>query len=406
MIEINDKSQCCGCSACVLRCPRQCISLSDDKEGFWYPLVNKDKCIDCGLCEKVCPIINQSEPRSPLKVYAAKNKDEEIRLKSSSGGIFTILAESIIQEGGVVFGARFNECWEVIHDYTETIEGLSSFRGSKYVQSRIGKTFQQVESFLKTGRKVMFTGTPCQVSGLKHYLIKEFDNLLTVDFVCHGVPSPLVWREYLETLGRTMNIVGENTDLSSNRDKHVITDISFRDKLTGWKKYGFVVRTRPISDIYINSDFMPVDHVSLREPFYENIFMRGFLRDIYLRPSCYNCPAKSGKSGADITLGDFWGVDNYLPEFDDDKGVSIVILQSEKGASLITKCSILSEPIDYQHALNGNPALEQNAYCALKYRESFWDGNDYVNAISRILSKMRPGFMQRAMSFVKRVLKS
>ena len=203
MIEIKDKKDCCGCSACVQRCPKQCITLKEDNEGFLYPIVDKKTCIDCGLCEKVCPILHQGEPQKPLKVYAAKNLNEEIRRQSSSGGIFTLLAEQVIQEGGVVFGARFDENWEVKHDYTETIEGLAVFRGSKYVQSRIEDNYKKAEEFLKQGRKVLFSGTPCQIAGLKRFLRKEYEELLTVDFVCHGVPSPGVWRKYLkETVAR------------------------------------------------------------------------------------------------------------------------------------------------------------------------------------------------------------
>ena len=151
--------------------------MQEDEEGFLYPVVDKEVCVDCGLCEKVCPVLNQREERKPLEVYAAFNKNEEIRMQSSSGGIFTALAEQIIQEEGVVFGARFNEDWEVIHDYTETAAGLSVFRGSKYVQSRIGDTFNQAEQFLKQGRSVLFSGTPCQIAGLKLFLRKEYENL-------------------------------------------------------------------------------------------------------------------------------------------------------------------------------------------------------------------------------------
>ena len=198
MINIQDKKDCCGCAACVQRCPKQCISLQEDSEGFLYPMVDASLCIDCGLCEKVCPIIHQADQRTPLGVYAAKNPDEAVRMQSSSGGVFTMLAERVLAEGGVVFGARWDERWEVVHDYVETAEGLAQFRGSKYVQSKIGRTFQQTESFLKQGRQVLFSGTPCQIAGLKNYLRKEYDNLLAVDFICHGVPSPGVFRTYLQ----------------------------------------------------------------------------------------------------------------------------------------------------------------------------------------------------------------
>lgn len=197
MISIQDKDKCCGCAACVQVCPKQCFSFEEDKEGFRYPVADRIKCIDCGLCEKVCPVINQYEATNPIKVYAAINKDEVIRMQSSSGGIFTLLAEKVIREGGVVFGAAFDENWEVQHTYVETIKDLAKLRTSKYVQSRMEDNYQRAKAFLKQGRKVMFTGTSCQIAGLKHFLRKDYDNLLAVDVICHGVPSPMVWRDYL-----------------------------------------------------------------------------------------------------------------------------------------------------------------------------------------------------------------
>lgn len=247
MINIIDKKNCCGCNACVQHCPKSCITMQEDEEGFLYPIVDQEVCIDCGLCEKVCPVLNQGEERKPLQVYAANNTNEEIRMQSSSGGVFTLLAETIIQEGGVVFGARFNDDWEVIHDYTETQEGLATFRGSKYVQSRIGDSYCQAEQFLKKGRKVLFSGTPCQIAGLNLFLRKEYNNLLTVDFICHGVPSPGVWKSYLEELialqGNRKNSVLSHSKpiiLNSIRD---ISRIEFRNKRLGWKKYSFALRT-------------------------------------------------------------------------------------------------------------------------------------------------------------------
>lgn len=180
------------------------------------------------MCEKVCPVINQDEARTPLKVYAAKNSDDEIRLKSSSGGIFTLLAEQTIKDGGVVFGARYDTEWNVIHDYTETIEGLSAFRGSKYVQSNINRSFFEVKTFLESGRNVLFSGTPCQVAGLKLFLRKNYDNLLTLEIVCHGVPSRNVWRNYLKEL----------IDLKKISN---IKSINFRDKKYGWNGYNFSI---------------------------------------------------------------------------------------------------------------------------------------------------------------------
>lgn len=175
MISIASKEMCCGCAACEQRCPTSCIVMREDEEGFLYPQTDTSKCIDCGLCEKVCPVLNQGEKRKPLHVYAAKNTKTRIRLQSSSGGIFTHIAEQIIQKNGVVFGARFDENWAVEHACTETLEGLAAMRGSKYVQSRIGRTYRQAKEFLESGRPVLFSGTPCQIRGLKLFLAKEYE---------------------------------------------------------------------------------------------------------------------------------------------------------------------------------------------------------------------------------------
>ena len=353
MIDIKEKKDCCGCGACVQRCPKSCISMREDNEGFLYPEVNKEICIDCGLCEKVCPVINQSEERKPMAVYAAKHKDERIRLASSSGGVFTAIAESVIDEGGVVFGARFDKNWSVIHGYTETKEGLAAFRGSKYVQSRIGESYKDTEAFLKTGRKVLFSGTPCQIAGLKRFLRKEYDNLLTVDFICHGVPSPGVWREYLkEETERQCG--GKNSVLSPPKDKLGdvrIENISFRNKRLGWKKYSFALTLSTTNGSGAKNT------VLLSEPLSKNIFLRGFLADLYLRPSCHACPAKKFKSGSDVTIGDFWGVQNVMPKIDDDKGVSVMFVNREN-LNFDLRLSVLNlRKTSYEDVVRFNSAL-------------------------------------------------
>ena len=362
MIEIKEKKNCCGCSACMQRCPKQCISLKEDNEGFLYPIVDKETCIDCGLCEKVCPVLHQGEEREPLKVYAAKNKNEEIRRSSSSGGIFTLLAEKVINEGGVVFGAKFDESWEVIHDYIETIEGLAAFRGSKYVQSRIEDNYLKAEAFLKQGRKVLFSGTPCQIAGLKRFLRKEYKNLLTVDFVCHGVPSPGIWRKYLkETVARMCDKNSVSTDPISMENAHV-ESISFRDKSLGWKKYSFALTLSATIGSGVKNT------VSLCEVFSQNTFMKGFLADLYLRPSCYACTAKCGKSGSDITIGDLWGVQNFLPEEDDDKGLSLILLNKNLDFFKYSKC----KEIKFSDAISGNPSILYSKDIP-SYRSAFFD---------------------------------
>lgn len=387
MIEIVEKKDCCGCGACEQRCPKQCITMQEDHEGFLYPLVDLATCNDCGLCEKVCPVLHQGEPRKPLHVYAAKNKDEQMRKESSSGGIFTLLAEAILAEGGVVFGARFNDKWEVIHDYTETIEGLANFRGSKYVQSKVGETFKQTEMFLKEGRKVLYSGTPCQVAGLKRYLRKEYDNLLAVDFVCHGVPSPKVFRLYLEEIINKLAQKGKNS-VSSLLSSPVITDISFRDKSCGWKKYGFVLR---LSDPVQGAD---KNTVSFSETLDKNIFMRGFLRDLYLRPSCHACPSKTFKSGSDITIADYWGIANCFPVFDDDKGVSLVLVNSIVGRGHFNKLNIDLIDTTYAQALSGNPSIENSAKMH-RNRGVFFEKVDSDDIINMILRYTKPTIMQR-----------
>lgn len=316
MIKIYKKEDCCGCSACVHICPKHSISFKEDSEGFLYPHVDLKTCVDCGLCEKVCPVLNQNDERLPLQTFAAKHRDDEVRMKSSSGGVFTLLAEQIIDAGGVVFGARFNDKWEVIHDFTDTKEGLAPFRGSKYVQSNIGESYKQVADFLKEGRKVLFTGTPCQVAGLKKYLRKDYDNLLTVDFICHGVPSPMVWRKYLDE--EIFRSAIENFSKLSP----VLTSVNFRDKSTGWKKYSVAFK---FSNIAADEGRNTV----LSSIFTENTYIKAFLSNLSLRPSCYSCPAKSGKSGSNITIGDFWGLENVIPGLDDDKGTSLICLNND-----------------------------------------------------------------------------
>ncbi len=316
-MNLADKNICTGCSACYSICPVHCITMEQDTEGFSSPVINEEKCIKCEKCIKICPAIVQGKERNPLHVYAAKNPDEAIRYQSSSGGIFTLLAEYIIHKGGVVFGARFNDSWEVIHDYTETIEGLAAFRGSKYVQSKIGDTYEMVKQFLLADRYVLFSGTPCQIAGLRAFMQNNYDKLLTVDLVCHGVPSPLVWRKYLEEILNRLVL----RHFSIKNDLN-ITNIKFRDKKYGWRQYLFTIE-------YVLGKNGEDKHF-FQETAKKNSFMRGF-SNLFLRQSCHNCPVKSFKSGSDITIADYWGIQNVLPKFYDDKGISLVMVNSVKG---------------------------------------------------------------------------
>ena len=317
MITITDKHNCCGCSACASICPKQCISMHDDEEGFLYPQIDTVTCIDCGLCEKVCPYLNASETNEPIVSYAAKNTDEQVRSTSSSGGIFTPIAEKIIDSGGTVYGACFNEKWELLHAKAETKKKLLAFRRSKYVQSRIGSTYKEIETLLKDGRKVLFSGTPCQVAGLRLFLRKDYDSLITLDIVCHGVPSPKIWREYVAQL-----------------PMEGVADILFKDKSTGWRGYSFSLRNA-------DGDILFVERAS------KNKYLSAFSRNLIIRQSCFNCPAKSGQSHSDITLADFWGVEKIHPEMDDNKGTSIVLCNSEKGRKLVESLQLNKIQTDY-----------------------------------------------------------
>lgn len=339
----------------------------EDEEGFLYPKVETTLCVDCGLCELVCPSKTRERPRVPLEVFAAKNPDEEVRLVSSSGGIFSMLAEKTINSGGVVFGARFNEDWEVEHGYAETHDGIAAFRGSKYVQSRIGESYKQAEKFLKQGRKVLFSGTPCQVAGLRRFLSKEYDNLLLVDFVCHGVPSPRVFRQYLKKLNGEVARQGEDFSFasfssffskkkSSAAIKEVkIETLSFRDKRLGWKNYSLAISFSGISTAGGKKATVSISHC-----FSEDSFMRAFLSNMILRPSCYACMCKGGRSGSDITLGDFWGIGYIVPVIDDDYGTSLLVAYTSKGIKTIESLKIEKSTIDYQSAVSYNFALEKS----------------------------------------------
>lgn len=352
MIKITDKKNCCGCAACVQRCPKQCISLKEDGEGFLYPVVDESLCVGCGLCEKVCPIINRPEKLPVKEVLAVKNRNEDERMASSSGGVFVALAKKVIDQGGVVFGAVFDDNWEVRHTYAESMDGVRPMMGSKYVQSRIGDTFRQAEKFLKDGRKVLFTGSPCQITALHNYLRKDYPNLLSVDFLCHGVPSPGVWRRYLDEVldcSARRAAAGKNTVLSSSlKSLPVITGIEFRDKtLHGWQKFSFVVRGASASKADKNS-------VLLSDIHYDNPFMKGFLRNVYLRPSCYRCKCKNGVSHSDLTIGDFWGVRQAMPDFNDDKGVGLVLVNTEKGKNVFASLDMEKRNTDIEAAKIAN----------------------------------------------------
>ena len=354
MIDILSKEDCCGCTACQQICPQRCIKMEADSEGFLYPKVDISLCINCGVCEKVCPVKNRFSSASQPESYAARTLDEELRSSSSSGGIFTVVASKVIEENGVVFGARFADDWSIIHDYTESLGGLNLFRGSKYVQSKLGNTYSTIRNFLSKGRLVLFSGTPCQVSGLKHYLRKDYSNLYTIDMVCHSISSPKTWKLYLE-------------ELDINKD---FTYITFREKeYCGWRNYG--IRIDKINTSGGKQNIKLEGHIGKTA----NIYMRGFLENLTTRPSCFACPARCYTSGSDLMIADFWHLDKYHPDWDDDKGMSEVLLITDKGKKLFNsiKESIFCHPIPYEEVEDhGIHAPITSSTKPHRYRKAFF----------------------------------
>lgn len=335
--EIKDKKDCMGCYACTSICPKNCISMMDDEEGFWYPEVDYNKCIKCNKCVNVCPIIHKTNVENKPVAYACINKDDSIRMESSSGGVFTLIAEHVISEGGIVIGAEFNIDFNVEHNFVEIKEDLDRLRGSKYVQSRIGNTYVQIRDFLKQGKKVLFTGTPCQIEGLKSYLGQPYEILSCVDIVCHGVPSPDIWEKYVDFREK---IAGSTTKR-----------IAFRRKDEGWKQYS-------VSFSFINN-------TEYRQSFSKDLYMRAFLKDVCLRPSCYDCKFKGLNRQSDITLADFWGIQNMLPEMDDNKGTSLILINNKNGQALFDEIKDRMEyqEVDFHEAVKYNSAaIKSSSY--------------------------------------------
>ena len=322
MIQITNKKDCSGCGACANICPKNCIRMERDEMGFAYPVVDADSCINCGRCEVVCPILNPAKENSPRAVLGAKNRDEAVRSTSSSGGTFFELAKATISRGGIVYGCALDEKLVARHIGVDTVDDLSALKGSKYVQSDVGTIYREVKKYLTEGREVLYSGTPCQIAGLKNYLGKEYDKLLLIDVLCHGVPSPGVFEDYLAYLGERFG----SRPISVN----------FRNKEKSWKRLYFEV-------IFENGKryftFCGYDR-----------YMSMFLNNISLRPSCYDCRFTTVNRQGDITLGDFWGIGRKYPERDDDKGISLIIVNTEKGerayGEIVTNLDAFDSDID------------------------------------------------------------
>lgn len=378
MIKILDKYNCCGCSACTDICPKQCINMTADPvEGYKYAVADASVCIDCGMCHAVCPVENiEHDTERPHTVYAAVNPDSEERKASSSGGAFSLLSRAILDCGGTVFGVAFTDDYrhaKVVQ--AENVEQLESLRGAKYIQADTAGSYRKVAELLKSDRKVLFSGTPCMVKALRRYLLKKAvsqENLLTVDVVCHGVPSDKAFDAYL----------------CNRRADKPIRQLSFRYERRPYGWCNYAVEVVPSAKRYI--------------PASRDLFMRSFIGNVNLRPSCYQCPAKMD-SGCDLSLGDFWG----YPHSHDNQGISLVIARTARGEEFIRSIGIMLEPFDYDVALKGNPCIEE---CPTEpaTRPIFWElyRSDFRKAVSESVGlPQRPSLSAKGKALIYELLK-
>ena len=372
MEQFLDKSKCSGCSACMSICPKGAIEMVEDLDGFKYPVINQDKCINCGLCKKTCPIINTSSSDSINECYVGFNNDKESLINmASSGSIFELVADYVLDLGGIVVGAAF-ENNKLKHIAIEEKKDLVSLKGSKYVQSDLNNIFK----YNINDRKILFVGTPCQVAGLKS--IVRSNNLICVDIVCHGVPTPKLFDKYIKYL--------------EDKNNSSVVNYNFRDKKTGWDTYSntIVYKDKSESQIY-----------------YKNDYMKLFLSNIALRESCYDCNFKLGNKYSDITLGDFWGVKNIYPEMYNKNGVSAIIINTLLGREVFN--SILSnvtyKKCNLDDILKCNSSLEKSC-CLPKNRKDFFE--DLNNVSFDVLSKkyiIKKGFLKKIISKLKIIFK-
>lgn len=308
LLPFNKKEDCCGCTACKNICPTQALVMKADVEGFLYPDINQKLCINCGLCKEVCAFQNGYDSSANLPMpdaYAVKHKDADVRMDSRSGGMFTAISDYFLENGGVVYGAGFKDSFVVCHKRaTQKIE-RDEFRGSKYVQSDLNDIFLHIKTDLQDDMQVLFSGTPCQTAALNMYLLKSGvnkDRLFLCDLICHGTPSPKVWRDYLLYMEKLK--------------KGKITKVDFRNKRTfGWSTH--------IETITING-----------KEYSNDIYTTLFYSHYVLRPACFNCKYTNMKRPSDLTLGDFWGIDKIAADFNDNKGVSLVFVNTEKGRTI------------------------------------------------------------------------
>lgn len=351
MQEIIEKQQCTGCGACMATCPKNSITMQMDEEGFDYPVINQKTCIDCGLCQKVCPPLHFEERQENRKReniiqrgYAARNKNYEERLVSSSGSIFAVLAHQILDQGGYVVGVAYDEHFNAVYKVIADKHELPAIQGSKYLQCKADRdTFIQIRDLLRKGKKVLFSGLACQVEGLRTFLRRDYENLYCVDLICMGIPSPYVWQMYLKTYF----------------PKEVVKAVNFKEKSTGWNSFKLAITTN-------KQDFKQFGYLN---PYFKSMF-----NTYNMRRSCFICPFKKMERAADITLADCWGASRLVPEIDDNKGLSTVIVHSEKGFQLWNSLSprIDERELPLSDLVSGNTNMVENKVCDMKGRMRFY----------------------------------
>ncbi|CDB63855.1 4Fe-4S ferredoxin iron-sulfur binding domain protein [Clostridium clostridioforme CAG:132] len=382
-IQVEDKAKCCGCAACEDVCPKKAISLQVDEEGFHYPQINGNLCVGCGMCISVCPIRSETVQQitnKPIEIYAARSKDSEVLKNSSSGAMFTYFSDRILQARGVVYGAARDNALITKHIRTETPEERDACRGSKYVQSDMNHCYRLIEQDLHNGKKVLFTGVACQCAAVQSYLkVRKCDmsNLITMDIVCHGVPSPMLYSEFIEFAGK--------------KKKSQVVSHFHRPKDFGWSHQEKLIFANGTTD---------------NQTMLSQVWRRLFYSENMQRPSCYACPFVGRIRPADISVGDFWGIGEFLPEYNDKKGISFVLLNTEKGLDVFNEALDLLEktPVEWdwitkkQERLRGQPvvAKERKQFWTV-YREKGFDG----------IARKYGGYVlkRRLKNYVKRLLK-
>lgn len=364
MIRIKKKENCCGCEACKNICPKGAISFSPDEKGDLYPIVSDDLCVNCNLCEKVCPIITPivNQINYNPKAYAAWNNNVDERMKSTSGGVFPLLANIILENGGYVVGVQYEDDYTVSHTVISQNEELKKICKTKYVQSSNNGVYTQIKELLEDNKTVLYSGTPCQVAGLKSFLQKEYEKLYTIELFCHGVINQIVFNRYLKSIEK--------------HSKSKITSVEFRNKRNGWSKSATVVSLENGTE-YCKSN--------------EDEYLMGYLRyNLYIRPSCTDCKYKSFPRVADLSLGDLWGIEKLFDNHD-NKGASAVIVNSEKGALLFKQIEkgLFIKEISIYFLKENNPSLVQS-YRIGKYSEYFYrkfQKTDFIDLIQKIKYK-------------------